>query len=657
MSRYLTLLFSLILWGMGMRESYAQYDTLPGLVRNKYGTDHYALTAAISFDQHGDRAKALAIYNWVTHNIKYDASFLQKFPKPIEDKAGHALKTGKAVCEGYSELFVLLCRDAGLKAVTIEGYSKDWIFNNGDRFYIPRHAWAAVKIDGKWELVDATWGAGSIYQHRTWLRKSVDRLFHVNKVRPKNLRFRYLYDPQYFAQDPEEFRLRHLPSDPLWQLTDTLMRLSVFEAGATAIKNFNAISKPKQSNPKLDSIAIMSNHDKLCEFAGRAYDFNKHYPLVLAMKDIYHAEGVVKQLFSDSGVSNADTMLRVATSDLKNSLERIKEQRKMLPEQYSNLKRADRAKTTDAKQQVKALVADDKRLIGLCNRYVQLAESRKSKAVSTARSAKTERGTWEKAELANIETGSAQKKDNARELTELTDSIRARKFRLVKESEDAAAKGISVKLAILSSAALLDSLMRSIVEEDSLLRNEAMERMGMHDSYDDEVQKWNSVFKGRKYQGTDSLVKYYLAAYDFILLAYDELLARRQSSMVAVEKNLSSYVQYKKWNAGYTGMTEDFLSERAIYLSLCDSFIADLGTFTSYVDGNVGLFNMLKKICERQVKIVGYMEKAEHSRAGMETVSIARKKAFDLKENDKQRASVQKALRELKRASQKARGG
>lgn len=642
----LVVLSLLPVWG------YCQTDTLTGLVPNKYGSDHYALSAAISFDEHGDRAKAKAIYNWITHNIKYDVSFLQKFPKPIEDKAIHALKTGKAVCEGYSELFALLCRDAGLQAVTIEGYSKDWIFNNGDRFYIPRHAWAAVKINGKWELVDATWGAGSIYQRRTWLRKTLDKLFHIHKVRPKSLRFRYLYDPQYFAQDPREFRLRHLPSDPLWQLTDTLMPLSVFESGATAIKQFNAISKPKQVSAKLDSIARMNNHEKLYEFANRAYAYNNRYPLILAMKDIYHAEGVVKQLVADSGVTNVDTMIKVATNNLKRSLERIKEQRKMLPEQYNNLKRANRAKSTDAKQQVRAVVADDKRLMGVCSRYIRGAEGRKDKATTSTRAAKGERKTWENLSLGNIETGSAQKKDGARELTELKDSIVIRKTRATKENDEAAVCGMGVKVAIVSSATLLDSLMRSIVEEDSLLRNEAMERMGMHDSYDDEVQKWNSVFKGRKYQGTDSLVKYYLAAYDSILLAYDELFSRRQAVMATVEKNLSAYIQYKKWNAGYTGMNEDYLAERAQYLSLCDSFTNDLVTYTSYLDGNVGLFNMLRKICERQVKIVGYMERAEQSRAGMETVSIARKKAFDLKENDKQKASVQKALRELKKASQ-----
>jgi len=651
MSRFLTFFLALAFVALGAIESYAQKDTLPGLILNKYGSDHYALTAAISFDQHGERAKAKAIYNWVTHNIQYDVSFLQKFPKPIEDKAIHALKTGKAVCEGYSELFALLCRDAGLQAVTIEGYSKDWIFNNGDRFYIPRHAWAAVKIDGKWELVDATWGAGSIYEHKSWLRKTVDKLLHIRKVRPKNLRFRYLYNPQYFAQDPEQFRLRHLPSDPIWQLTDTLMPLSVFEAGATAITQFNAISTLKQVNPKLDSIADMGNHQKLYEFADRAYAYNNHYPLVLAMKDIYHAEGVVRQIAVDSEVTNVDTMIKVATNDLKSSLERIKEQRKMLPEQYTNLKRANRAKSTDAKQQMRAIVADDKRLIGVSSRYIQVAETRKAKAANIVKVLKEQKTSAEAVDLSKVETTGTPKKDGTPELVELRDSIRVRTARAAHENEKAAAKALNVKLAILSSTALLDSLMKSVVDEDSLLRNEAMERMGMHDSYDDEVQKWNTGFKGQKYQGTDTLVKNYLAAYDSILLAYDDLFAARQQVLTTQDRNLEAYSQYKKWNAGYASMNADFVASRTQYIAACDSYSVDLATCTSYIDGNIGLFNMLKKICERQIKIVGYMDQAEKSREGMEAVSIARKKAFDLKENDKQKESVQKALRNLKRAS------
>ncbi|MBX2905630.1 MAG: hypothetical protein KF744_06295 [Taibaiella sp.] len=630
---------------------YGQSDTLPGLVRNSYGTDHYALSAAISFDQHGDRAKAKSIYNWVTHNIKYDVTFLQKFPKPIEDKGMQALKTGRAVCEGYSELFVMLCRDAGLQAIAIEGYSKDFLFNNGDRFYMPRHEWAAVKIDGKWELVDATWGAGSLYQHRSWLRKSVDKVFHIHKVRPRSLRFRYLYDPQYFAQDPELFRLRHLPSDPIWQLTDTLMPLSVFEAGATAITTFNGISKLKQTGATLDSIAAMTKQEKIYDFADRAYAFNNRYPVILAIKDMYHAVGVVKQVAADSGVSNVDTMLKVATNDLKRSLERIKDQRKMLPEQYNNLKRSNRAKSTDAKQQVRTVVADDKRLIGVSSRYIQVAESRKKKALGTSNDVTADRKAVAAANLAGVEASGGLKKEGARELEELRDSIRVRNLHAETDSRIAAAKNLKAKLLILSSTSLLDSLMKSIVGEDSILRNEAMERMGMHDSYDDEVQKWNTVFKDQKYKGTDTLMKYYLLAYDSILLAYDDLFAARQLVIGSYDKNIAAYQQYKKWNAGYSGINEDFLITREHYLAACDSYVADLATYTEYLDGNIGLFNMLKKISERQIKIVGYMEKAEKSRADIETGSIARKKAFDLKENDKLKANVQKALKELKKAS------
>lgn len=628
-----------------------QVDTLPGLVHNKYGTDHYALTAAISFDQHGDRAKAKAIYNWITHNIKYDVSFLRKFPKPIEDKGMQALKTGSAVCEGYSELFVMLCRDAGLQAVAIEGYSKDFLFNNGDRFYMPRHEWAAVKIDGKWELVDATWGAGSLYQHRSWLRKMLDKISHNRKVRPKDLRFRYLYDPQYFAQDPEQFRLRHLPSDPIWQLTDTLMPLSVFEAGAKAITAFNDISRLKQTGAKLDSVAEMSKQEKIYDFADRAYMFNNRYPVILALKDIYHAEGVVRQIAADSEVSNTDTMLKAATADLKRSLERIKEQRKMFPEHYNNLKRSNRAKSTDARQQVRTVVADDKRLIGVCGRYVQVAETRKKKALTIARAVTTQRKAAAATDLSGVEASGAQKKNGARELEELRDSIRVRNLRAEADSKTAAAKELKVKLMIMSSASLLDSLMKAIVGEDSLLRNEAMERIGMHDSYDDEVQKWNAVFKDQKYKGTDTLMKYYLLAYDSILFAYDDLFAARQLVTGSYEKNIAAYQQYKKWNAGYGGMNEDFLITRGHYVAACDSYAANLTTYTEYLDGNIGLFNMLRKISERQIKIVGYMEKAEKSRADIETGSIARKKAFDLKENDKLKANVQNALKELKKAS------
>lgn len=640
-----------ILWFMPV--VYGQADSLPGLVPNKYGTDHYALAAAISFDQHGERAKAFAIYNWVTHNISYNTEALRKLPRPADDKAIQALKTGKAVCEGYSELFVLLCRDAGLKAVTIEGYAKDWLFNNGDRLYIPRHEWSAVKIDGKWELVDATWGAGSVFQHRSRVRRVWDRVAHKGRVSPRNLKFRFLYDAQYFAQEPEQFRLRHLPSDPLWQLTDSAMALSVFEAGAANIAQFNeCCSHPLQTGRRLDSIAGLANSQKLAEFADRAYTFNSRYPVVLAIRNVYKAQEILRSVASDSTPGNIDVVLKKTTADLKQSLEYIKEQRKKFPEEYNGLKKSNKSKTTDARQYVRAVITDDKRLIGLCRRYAGIAENRKAKAAATAQQLKTKANEIEKKRNSGRPDRKVGRMEKVPEVTGITDSIAVMPQRLGAAKAIAWELMLAAKVSTTASTALLDSLMASVTQEDSLLRNEALERMGMHDSYDDEVRKWNTFFKEQKYHGTDSMLKTYFALFDTISAQYERANAAGMQALSLFEKKWVLMEQYKNLSLGHAVLADDYAAAPEEYRRMSDSMIHNFSTYIAYIDGNIRLFNMLEKICERQIRIVGYMAKAEESRESMEAGSIARKKAFDLKENDRQRAAVQKALKELKKAQQ-----
>lgn len=61
------------------------------------------------------------------------------------------------------------------------------------------HAWNAVKIGGKWGLVDSAWGAG-----------------HVNDEG----RFVPRFTDHYFLTPPDEFICDHFPDDPRWQLLE-----------------------------------------------------------------------------------------------------------------------------------------------------------------------------------------------------------------------------------------------------------------------------------------------------------------------------------------------------------------------------------------------------------------------------------------------------
>lgn len=85
--------------------------------------------------------KALWLHDWVIDNMEYDDSLLY-----CGAEGAFLRKTG--TCETYHRAYVKLLEKAGLKTGRIEG--------NG-------HVWTAVRIDGKWCQVDATWDDAETY--------------------------------------------------------------------------------------------------------------------------------------------------------------------------------------------------------------------------------------------------------------------------------------------------------------------------------------------------------------------------------------------------------------------------------------------------------------------------------------------------------------
>jgi hypothetical protein len=627
----------------------AQVDTVIGLsASGKYGTDHVAVAADICFDAQGEKAKANAIYNWVTHNIAYDVKALRKYPKHVDDKVGQTLKNRKAVADGYSMLFTELCRDAGMQAVTVDGYAKDWITDNGDEVYIPRHQWSAVRINGQWQLVDATWGAGYLYQSQSWWRVILQKVFKKSKMHAKSLKFRYRYDPQYFLQDPETFRLKHLPADPLWQLTDTIMSIAVFEAGDSAIRKFNELySKPKQNDPRLDKIAKLDEKQKLFEYADRAYGYNYRFPVVMALKNTYRAVSIVEKAYTDSTVSNGDIMLKDATNDLRKSLDYIKDQKKAFPEEYNKLKMKNKAKGMEAKQYIRQIKTDDKRLIAESNKRIRSADSKYKRARKKLGDVQRKKNGVSPRKIGNIETSKVKKKEGAPELEAIKDSVDARNTRIAVLQRTAAGQEKDARAVIMASALMLDTLVKALTAEDSMLRMEANAHMNMHDSYDDEVKKWNKLFTRQKYYKTDTLLKYYFAAFDTVATQYERLQKTHAAGFELHKANIRSLEQYRKWNNTDTTIDAEYALTAGNYLEAIDSAATDIADYANYLQGNKKLFGMLNKISKRQIEIVGYMERAEKSRQNLEASSINNKKAFDLKENEKQRKGVQNALEQV----------
>jgi hypothetical protein len=188
--------------------------------------------------------KVRAIYVWVTHNVKYDMRLLSENSgltieqKKRKQQPERILKSKRAVCEGYTNLFVALCEEAGLPCHFVTGYTK----NVDGQINPTTHAWNVVKVDGAWHLVDATWGAGGFEEGKRKYVKNMDEAFFLAK--------------------PEDFIQDHFPVDPLFQMLEVPVSLEEFSKN----EDVASVAFVKQ---KTGEIAFASVADSLDHFAAR----------------------------------------------------------------------------------------------------------------------------------------------------------------------------------------------------------------------------------------------------------------------------------------------------------------------------------------------------------------------------------------------------
>ncbi len=140
-----------------------------------------------------DRSRA--VYRWITERIAYDTE--SYFSGQYTDQSAEAvLNRRTGVCAGYANLYQALASRCGVETAVVSGEVRR---DPEDTTNLSlRHAWNAVKLQGRWYLLDSTWGSGYVdYQSRRFTRK---------------------FNPYYFLVPPEQLIYSHFPKDREWQL-------------------------------------------------------------------------------------------------------------------------------------------------------------------------------------------------------------------------------------------------------------------------------------------------------------------------------------------------------------------------------------------------------------------------------------------------------
>ena len=139
----------------------------------------------------GEEAKIKAIHDWLANNIRYDFTYEKK-------KAIIGLTEGKMVCTGYTQLFYLFGKKAGIDVEVIGGVgtNDDGSFSMTDN----EHIWNRVKLNGEYKYIDVTWDANVIDAINKADRNKYTEE-EINAVKDSMFYHYYLKDKDEFNQD------------------------------------------------------------------------------------------------------------------------------------------------------------------------------------------------------------------------------------------------------------------------------------------------------------------------------------------------------------------------------------------------------------------------------------------------------------------------
>ena len=315
------------------QNNYAAADSVAGKVK---GENLQLIHAALVKNLNADEDKVRAFYSWIAHNILYDVNEWQNGKKsPAKQEPLQVLKSKKAVCYGYSSLFREFCKLSEITCYLVTGFTRiNGKFNNEG------HAWNIVSLEGKWKIIDVTWGAGSVDLRKKYIKKFTD---------------------DYFLPDPIQFLSDHYPLDPMWQLIEHPVKLTEYK-----IAKWEYSEKPGPVFSFNDTIATWESLDSLNKAHTSALRMVRYNPgdpaaqqelayALFALGDAEFDKGT--QLLTNLGSGNKKAKLdsvetyyknadyyyrQVKLSDpaqkevLKNNMEALKYNRNVLKEEQHN---------------------------------------------------------------------------------------------------------------------------------------------------------------------------------------------------------------------------------------------------------------------------------------------------------------------------------
>lgn len=157
---------------------------------NRHGhASHVELARALTAPAQNDVERAWLIYRWVAHHLRHDSRLARQIGDPNRHPVESLLAAGGGSCEVYAKVTAGLLNAVGIEVQEVRGLTKSGSRPSADGRL--NHAWNVVHLEGRWWVMDPTWGAGYV-QDGVFHRSPSDMFFLI----PPDMAVLSHFDPQ-----------------------------------------------------------------------------------------------------------------------------------------------------------------------------------------------------------------------------------------------------------------------------------------------------------------------------------------------------------------------------------------------------------------------------------------------------------------------------
>ena len=431
------------------------------------------------------------------------------------------------------------------------------------------------------------------------------------------------YDPEPFLPNIESFRMRHLSADPLWQLTDSSMPLSIFETNEDKIAAFNLNhSKPQQFSVELSRINRLDWDEQVLESANRTYQFNPRYTTMMARKKYVEAIYKVSASLQRINKNKGRLLLNEAKKELDETKDIQLKQRKTIADEILLLKQKNKAKTASFKKYKLELDKDNKTKRSTWRTKIKRAEAQI--AQWSSRQAKLKKkplpNSVQTIELIPTMRNSLSTSDAG--LQRIADSVMVRNTRIKNRRKAIQLREETIETLEKKQKTQLNKLATYYNATDSFLYLETKARYEMHDDYDKEVRVPQARVRDLRLNELNSTFDSFISDYDSLKSIMKKNIDGLKRQEQDYKKNFKELEQYKRKNEENRVVLKYYNQQINEAQDLRKKQITTIATYKNKLDKHIELFSALRDAHNRELEFTKYMNLAENKRNELEGKKI-----------------------------------